>query len=269
LDIDVIEFETSETDPGLPWITLVHGFSHHSGYFESAIPELVQRYRIMQIDLRGHGRSSAVAGPFGVEEYVDDLFEVLAALDVEQTSFWGTHTGTAVGLVAASRRPRLFRELVLEGSVLPGFPMPRTDELRAGAARIAKNSGVKAALEYWYDESDWFAYMRANPEPTNADGHRRLLDAFTGGPLLSSLAPRPISDLTRRLNEIDVRALAYNGEFDLPEFHAGAARLVEGLPYAVHASVANAGGFPLWENPAAAIGVVLDFLTTPSDATRG
>ena len=256
-----------ETVPaaGRPWLTLVHGFSQNRRYFEPALPHLIGKFRLLLIDLRGHGRSGELAGPYGIEEYADDLERVFAAEGVERTHYWATHTGTAVGLVLALRRPALFDRLVLEGTVLPGFAMPRTAELQARAAGIARSQGVPAALEDWLEHADWFSNMNEHPTATNAAGQRELVNEFAGAPWLSDLTPRPVTDVSSRLAEIDLPALLYNGERDLEEFKQGAEALEAGLAKAQRFEIAGAGGFPLWERPPGAIALAAPFLGGSSE----
>ncbi len=255
----MIAYET-RGDAGRPWLTLVHGFSQNRRYFEPALPQLEEKFRLLLVDLRGHGDSAGLPGPFGIEEYADDLEQIFAHEKIERTRYWATHTGTAVGLVLTLRQPELLGKLVLEGAVLPGFPMPRTAELQARASAIARSEGVLVALEDWFDGADWFANMREHPEKTNAAGQRELVNEFAGAPWLSDLAPEPVPDVRSRLAEIHQRTLVYNGEYDLEEFKQGAAVLEAGPANVERLVIPGAGGFPLWERPGRVVPIVLRHL---------
>jgi len=255
----MIAYET-RGDVGRPWLTLVHGFSQNRRYFESALPHLEGKFRLLLIDLRGHGASAGLPGPYGVGEYADDLAQVFAHEKIERTHYWATHTGTAVGLVLTRKQPELFGKLVLEGAVLPGFPMPRTAELQARAFTIARSSGVPAALEDWFDGADWFANTNEHPEETNAAGQRELVNEFSGAPWLSDLAAAPTPDVRSCLGQIGQRTLIYNGERDLEEFKQGAAILEAELVNVERLVIPGAGGFPLWESPDHVIPAVAAFL---------
>ncbi len=245
-----------------PWLTLVHGFSQNRHYFAAALPNLRGKYRLLLVDLRGHGGSAGLPGPFGIEEYADDLEQVFAAEEIERTHFWGTHTGTAVGLVLALRRPALLEKLVLEGAVLPGSSMPRTAELQERASEIASAEGVPAALADWLENADWFANMNAHPAETSAAGQRVLVNEFGGAPWLSDLVPRPVTGVRSRLDEIDQHALLYNGVDDLDEFEQVAAVLEAELLDVERHVIPGAGGFPLWERPSRVVPLVLKHLAS-------
>jgi len=55
--------------------------------------------------------------------------------------------------------------------------------------------------------------------------------------------------------------LAYNGTYDLEDFKKAASHLRSGLSDVECKEIAEAGGFPAWENPKAVNSLVRDFLT--------
>lgn len=256
----MIGYRVSGREEGAPWITLVHGFTQNRGYFAPALAALEERYRVLAVDLRGHGSSGQLPGPYGLAEHAEDLEEVLAAEGVQRTEYWGTHTGSAVGLVLAITHPPLLGRLVLEGAMLPGYPMPRTDWLRGHAEEIARQEGVPAALVYWFEQADFFAYERAHPEQANAEGQRALLAEFGGAPLLSREPPGEVPEVFAELGDLSHSLLLYNGVEDLHEYLEVAGVLSESVSDATLEEIDDAGGFPLWENPRAVLPLVLGFL---------
>jgi fermentation-respiration switch protein FrsA (DUF1100 family) len=75
----MIGYEVVADGVARPWLTLVHGFSQNRRYFESALGHFAGQYRLLLIDLRGHGASAGTAGPFGIVEYAEDLERVMCA----------------------------------------------------------------------------------------------------------------------------------------------------------------------------------------------
>jgi 3-oxoadipate enol-lactonase len=246
--------------PARPWLVLAHGLSQSRDYFARAVDHLATRYRVLALDLRGHGTSRSLPGPFGVEEYTDDVAEVLSAEGIDQFAYWGTHTGSAVGVALALRSPVRVRCLVLEGAVVPGRDLPRTGELLARARRIARAEGVGRAIEDWLQQADWFAFMRQHPEQTLAAQHDALVQAFAGGPWLSEDPPRTPGGAESQLSRLSLPILTYNGQADLPEFLETARFIQAHAPQVSREIVADAGGFPLWENPRAVLSLVTSFL---------
>lgn len=232
-----------------PWIVMVHGYTHNHTYFSRQIQDFNDAYRLFLVDLRGHGRSAGIPGPYGVEEYADDILSVLDETGIENVHFWGTHTGSAIGLVMALRRPRLFHSLILEGTFLPGFPMPRVGELIARARSMIREKGLQAARDDWFDNADWFSHINRFPERCRAQEHRAMLNDFDGGPWLCDLEPRSVTPVADQLSVIKQPVLVYNGVNDLEDFKKAALFLEEGLTAVRREVIPDAGGFPAWENP--------------------
>ncbi len=243
-----------------PWIVMVHGFTHNCNYFSAQVPDFQRNFRLLLIDLRGHGKSASVAGPFGVEEYADDILAVLDKAGIEKAHYWGTHTGSAIGLVLALRQPERFASLLLEGTFLPGFPMPRVGELIDRARSIAQSQGVEAARNDWFGYADWFKYIRDHPQVCRAAEHKALVFEFTGIPWLSDLTPRQVTPVSEYLASIHQPTLVYNGRYDLEDFKRAALYLESGLPNVQREEISETGGFPGWESPQAVNLLVHDFL---------
>jgi pimeloyl-ACP methyl ester carboxylesterase len=243
-----------------PWLTLAHGFSQNHNVFSAQISQFQQNFRLFLPDLRGHGRSATLTGPYGPEEYTDDIIAALNQAGIKKTHYWGTHTGAAIGLLLALRQPERLQSLVLEGAVLPGFDMPQVTYLLDRARSIAQTQGLQAALDDWFEHADWFAYIREHPESCRAAEHRQMVFEFQGAPWLSHLSPHPVTPVCDHLQAIKLPTLLYNGQYDLTDFKKVAAKLETSLPRVQRAEIPNAGAFPAWENPAEVNQLVQGFL---------
>jgi pimeloyl-ACP methyl ester carboxylesterase len=244
-----------------PWLIMVHGFTHNCHYFSKQVSTFQQNFRIFLTDLRGHGKSAGVPGPYGIEEYADDVFAALKDAGVEKAHYWGTHTGAAIGLVLALRHPERFTSLIFEGTFLPGFPMPKVGELINRARLIAQSRGIEAAREDWFYQADWFAYIRDHPQICRAKEQRAMISEFEGAPWLSNLIPQQVTPVSECLAHIRQPTLVYNGKYDLDDFKRAALHLKQGLPDVQCEEISEAGGFPGWENPQVVNLLVSSFLT--------
>ena len=78
-------------------------------------PVLAREYRVVSVDLRGHGRSPVPDGPYAMGELADDVLGLLDRLGVERASICGLSLGGMVGLtmgaIAPERVERLDRRL--------------------------------------------------------------------------------------------------------------------------------------------------------------
>jgi len=242
-----------------PWLTLVHGMSQDRRIFSAQVAAFRGRFRILLVDLPGHGLSTGLPGPFGHAELAASVDAAIDASAIPETHYWGTHTGAAVGLLLASRRPRRFRSLILEGAVLPGDTPPVVAEEIGRAQRAARTEGMESARRHWF-ESCWFTVMRQRPEECRAKAHQAIMADFTGRPWLELGIPAPVAPVEDALRSLPIPVLLYNGEHDHADFMTVADRLEALLPNVRRERIPDGGGFPAWEFPARVNALVAGFL---------
>jgi hypothetical protein len=54
-----------------PWITLSHSLACNSSAWDAQVELLKNDFRVLRFDTRGHGQSSAPAGPYTLEQLAD------------------------------------------------------------------------------------------------------------------------------------------------------------------------------------------------------
>ncbi len=91
----------------------MHGLLATGEIFEPAIGPFAQRHTVIVPDMRGHGRSSHLAGPHTAERLSKDLVELLDAEGVESAGVLGYSQGGAVAQRFARDYPERIRHLVL------------------------------------------------------------------------------------------------------------------------------------------------------------
>lgn len=250
------------------WLVMVHGMTQDHRIFSAQVDAFRSDYRILLVDLPGHGLSSAIGGPYGHVEIAGHVESALAANDATAVHYWGTHTGATVGLYLAATVPGLIASLVLEAPLIPGANPPVVVETIEKAKKTSRDRGVAAAVEEWWQESCWYAFMRAHPATSRAAEQRAIVDDFGGGPWLDPSTPASIADIEARLSGIAVPALIYNGVEDHADFFSAADQIDGLLSNSRKETIPNTGGFPAWEDPNAVNGIVADFLSDIATAER-
>lgn len=76
-------------------LVLLHGLMAHSGFFR-AQAELAREFRLVSIDLRGHGASRSADGALTVEQLAGDVAAITDALDLEEAIGIGWSLGASV-----------------------------------------------------------------------------------------------------------------------------------------------------------------------------
>lgn len=129
-----------------PAVTFSHGWPLSSDAWDAQMLFLGQRgYRVIAHDRRGHGRSGQTWQGNNMDQYADDLADLLQHLDVKNATMVGHSTGggEVVRYIARHGQKRVAK-VVLISSVPPlmlkteknpgGLPLSVFDEIRAGVA---------------------------------------------------------------------------------------------------------------------------------------
>jgi pimeloyl-ACP methyl ester carboxylesterase len=96
-----------------PSLLLIHGLMVSGAMYRPVLPALARHYRVIVPDLRGHGRSGALPGPYRVEQLARDLAQLLDDLQVDSAHVLGYSQGGAVAQQFAHDYPTRVRGLVL------------------------------------------------------------------------------------------------------------------------------------------------------------
>lgn len=77
-------------------LLLVHGWATHAGFFRPQVDGLAGTFRIVTIDLRGHGRSRGVGGDLSIDRLARDVAELADHLDLRDMLAVGWSMGAMV-----------------------------------------------------------------------------------------------------------------------------------------------------------------------------
>jgi pimeloyl-ACP methyl ester carboxylesterase len=104
-----------------PPLVLLHGVTSRWQGWLSVMPDLALRWRLLALDLRGHGRSGHAAGAYRIMDYADDVIAFLRKQTGESAVLVGHSLGAIISIAVAARAPELVRAVVLEDPPLAGF----------------------------------------------------------------------------------------------------------------------------------------------------
>lgn len=90
-----IDLHYVERGHGRP-LVLVHGWSQSTRCFAKQLDALSDRYRVIAVDMRGHGESPKPAHGYRVARLARDLHEFLARLDLEDVALGGHSMGASI-----------------------------------------------------------------------------------------------------------------------------------------------------------------------------
>ena len=77
------------------------------------IPALIDRYRVLRYDTRGHGQSGTTPAPYSIPQLADDAVALLDALGIAKVHFIGLSMGGMIGQQLGARYPDRVHSLSL------------------------------------------------------------------------------------------------------------------------------------------------------------
>lgn len=105
--------------PADPPVLLLHGWTASADLnFFPVYAQLASSYRVIALDLRGHGRGMRSTEPFSLEDCADDAAALLSQLGAGQAIVVGYSMGGPVGLLLAQRHPGTVAALVMQATAL-------------------------------------------------------------------------------------------------------------------------------------------------------
>jgi pimeloyl-ACP methyl ester carboxylesterase len=129
-DVDGARVHWTSTGSG-PAIIFVHGWTCDESSWQGQVPAFSQRYRVITLDLPGHGKSAMPkGGTFSMELFARAVEAVRSEAKVDRAVFVGHSMGTPVIRQYATMYPTRVAGLVLVdglvqvAGVAPGFALP-------------------------------------------------------------------------------------------------------------------------------------------------
>ena len=90
---------------GKPVLVFVHGWCCDKSYWKYQVAHFSKNYKVVTIDLAGHGKSGLGRKIWSMEAFGKDVFAVLDKINIEQAILIGHSMGGAVIIEAAKQMP--------------------------------------------------------------------------------------------------------------------------------------------------------------------
>jgi pimeloyl-ACP methyl ester carboxylesterase len=128
-DLGEVQLFFTDEGTGDPPLLFVHGYTCDSHDWSWQLPHFTKKHRVVAVDLRGHGRSSAPPDGYSAQELASDVAALLESLGLSAVVAVGHSLGGAVVSALAVEHPELVAGLVC---VDPAYLLP--DETGSNAA---------------------------------------------------------------------------------------------------------------------------------------
>ncbi len=234
----------SDTGRGLA-VVLVHGFANDRTLWREQVAVFRDRYRVIVPDLRGFGESAPTDGrPVSMDEYADDIAEVLAHLGIERAVVGGISLGGYVALAFALRHRDRLAGLVL-ANTRAGADDPAWAQFREAMVRGIEARGADAVVENYGDKP-----FRPDCDPGVRDRVRAMIRRQPVTGLVSGtrgMAQRP--DRTAALATLEVPTLVIHGTEDRYVPAAEAEAMHAAIAGSTYVNLPGAGHFSCIDTP--------------------
>jgi (E)-2-((N-methylformamido)methylene)succinate hydrolase len=192
-------------------LVLVHGVGGDSSNWDDVVPRLAPKFRVIRMDLRGHGRSGPINAPCRAEDFARDVTDVMQAAGVDACRLVGFSLGGQVVQAIALDSPERVQKLVLISTIAG-----RTEAERSSvASRLAELQAKGIATIAAGNRDRWFTqeFQRAHPEKVE----RRVEQLLQTDPesYQHAYSVFATTDFANRLEEIRAPTLVITGENDM------------------------------------------------------
>jgi pimeloyl-ACP methyl ester carboxylesterase len=256
-----------ETEGQGPAILLGHSLLCDNRMWEGVAPELARTHRVININVRGHGGSTA-PHPFTLEDLAGDWLAILDREGIESAVLCGLSMGAMTALRVALAAPERVRGLILlDTSADPEVPPKRIQY--AAMIELVRAFGhidfiykiVKRIMfsETTLRERPWIA-QREIYRMKEKDAHQlyhAVHAVFDRGTVLD------------RVPQINAPALVMVGADDVATPPIRSERLAAALPNARLHVIPGAGHLSALEAPSAVIREISEFLSLLESKSRG
>jgi 3-oxoadipate enol-lactonase len=243
-------------------VCFAHALAADSGMWAEQVPILMaQGYRVLRVDMRGHGGSAPSDGDTTLDALAGDIAAVIDALGIGRVHFVGLSIGGMIGQALALRHRAQVASLMLCES--PPASLPRVGEIwapRIAAVRAANSCEpiADATLERWLSPG-----FRAR-DPGRWRQIRDTVAATDPAGYLGGIHALSHFDFTRELPSLRIPAMALYGEDDAASSAEENERLAALIPGGRFVPFAGARHLPNVEAPERFNRILLDWLAAQS-----
>ncbi len=123
-----IELHYQEKGSGEP-IVFLHGNGEDCSYFKNQMDYFKEKFRVIALDTRGHGKSPRGSSPFTIEQFSCDLYGFMNARQIPRAVILGFSDGANIAMKFAMSHPEMVKALILNGGNLNSKGVKRTTQI--------------------------------------------------------------------------------------------------------------------------------------------
>jgi len=246
----------SSGNPDGPVVLMAHSLGCNLHMWDPQMPALESDYRVVRLDMRGHGQSDVPDGPYTLDSLADDVIAVMDHLSISAAHWVGLSVGGMIGQSLLLRYPDRFLSAMLcdTASTQPQAAGP----IWEGRIKAVEDNGLEsiadATLERWFTD----AFRTSDKEAVMAV-RTQLVTTPDAGYIACSRAIMAL-DYIDRLSEIKTPVCILVGADDVATPVAGSEAMHAKIPHSQLEIVDGAAHIANVEQADVFNGVMLEFL---------
>jgi pimeloyl-ACP methyl ester carboxylesterase len=181
-----------ETGQGPP-LVLIHGGTRRLDDWFAFADSLSGQYRVIALDLRGHGLSTRFTDPSRLGQHmVHDVVRLLDHLEISQAYFVGHSLGAEIAAHVAVRHPMRVRGATFIGGSFSADAPGQVRDVEPIVADIESGRDLRNLLRWLFPSLPDSVITQLNDETFRNNSREELVAIFRGGnlPLPPAAAPR-------------------------------------------------------------------------------
>jgi len=256
--INGAEIYYEDVGQGLPLLFL-HALTFDTRMWADQVAALSRKYRCINMDFRGHGRSSMPESEYSLEQFAEDVYGLMKELGIEQAHVAGSSLGGMVAMRLALAHPEVVRSLVLLGSSAQAEQAERAPQYEA-MARIAREQGQEAIMQGVIPIFFSQAFIEGQPQKLEAF-KEEFRNVNSEGVYRATLAVTRRRDICEEIKSIRAPTLIIVGEQDLAEPVSEAETIQRQIAGSRLEKIAGAGHITCLEEPEKVTALIEEFLS--------
>ena len=246
--VDGLKIHSTTTGAGPQTVILVHGYTCDESTWTEQVPALATRYRVITLDLPGHGRSDVPpVDKFSMDLFARAIEAVRAEAKAERVVLVGHSMGTPVVLRYAHSYPQHTAALVFVDGLMPAPPNPAVPTRGVAMGGPGGRRNREAMVRRFFSVS------------TTPPLQKKILDMMLGAPEATAIGAMDAT-FEAAGQTTDVPAVPMLGIYAGPNGLASRSTVQGQFPSAEYVQIDGTGHFLMLEKPQAFNRLLLDFL---------
>lgn len=241
-------------------ILMIAGWTMNHEVWDLQVTALSPRYRVVGLDLRGHGDSDKPAGGYSYARHAEDVSTVMERLELRDVTVLGWSMGGAVTMKTTAMYPERVAQIVLVGAAAPKFisadDFPHGVPLNEISPLLEREKTERPEFRKWV--ADAAGYRRLGDMTMHWIWHISMKTPTW--PAVQCFQSLIDEDLRPDVGKIRVPALILHGRYDAFCPLSAARWMADHLPHARLVEFEASGHTPFLEEPARFNEALLDFL---------